>query len=268
MQESACQFFGYQLYATTMHRVERFVHNYSDYAVIPHAPWERRHAHSNTTACVEAHSPTPDLAELAQFTVLLRRSCTVVLLLLVRQPDEHYISFFRWTHRPERNETAASYAAKLLEWSPRDLQANILWQPHRALVATRRLRGDPFAELHPLLDCESVLTAAAAFHVLDLTRKGGDAFGRLRALTRLELPPFHDVPRPRYMRPTPPALSLASVWADTGVNYSRRVHRHAPCDWRLYSLSLREPVEGPQQESERATSRAGSDEGARVRHTW
>ena len=103
MQASACQFFGYQLYATTMHRIERFVHNRSHYATIPHAPWEHRHPHSNTTACVEAHSPTPDLAELMQFAALLRQSCTVVLLLLVRQPDEHFISFFRWTHRCVRS---------------------------------------------------------------------------------------------------------------------------------------------------------------------
>ena len=103
MQASACQFFGYQLYATTMHRIERFVHNRSHYATIPHAPWEHRHPHSNVTACVEAHSPTPDLAELMQFAALLRQSCTVVLLLLVRQPDEHFISFFRWTHRCVRS---------------------------------------------------------------------------------------------------------------------------------------------------------------------
>ena len=277
-QASACQFFGYQLYATTMNRIERFVHNFSHYKTIPHAPWEHRNPHSNTTACVEAHSPTPDLGELMQFAALLRRSCTVVPLLLVRRPDEHFISFFRWTHRPERNETAASYAAKLLEWSPRDLQTNILWQPHRALVATRRLRGNPFSDLHPQLDCERVMADASAFHVLDLTRKGPDAFGatmrRLRSLTRLELPPFHDVPRPRYMRPSPPALSLASILQDTGVNYTRRVWRHAPCDWRLYDLSLREPTEAPPEEGMREAPGGGgggrprSDEDVRVRLTW
>lgn len=189
-------------------------------------------------------------------------------------------------HRPVRNETAASYAAKLLDWSPRDLQANVLWQPHRALVATRRLHGNPFGELKPQLDCDRVLSDAAAFHVLDLTRRGADAFGgtmrRLRSLTSLALPPFHDVPRPRYMRPTPPSLSLRSVWDDTGVNYTRRVRRLAPCDWRLHELSLREPVEAPAESvapeaAPGARSRTAcaawpcgsqSDEDVTVRHTW
>ena len=31
-QHSRCQYFGYQLYGTTMYRIERFVHNYTHYS--------------------------------------------------------------------------------------------------------------------------------------------------------------------------------------------------------------------------------------------
>ena len=40
-QASQCQFFGYQLYWTTIFRIERFLHNLSDYKRIPHARWGR-----------------------------------------------------------------------------------------------------------------------------------------------------------------------------------------------------------------------------------
>ena len=56
-QASQCQFFGYQLYWTTIFRIERFLHNLSDYKRIPHARWESSHAHSETTACIEVRPP-------------------------------------------------------------------------------------------------------------------------------------------------------------------------------------------------------------------
>ena len=56
-QASQCQFFGYQLYWTTIFRIERFLHNLSDYKRIPHARWESSHAHSETMACIEVRAP-------------------------------------------------------------------------------------------------------------------------------------------------------------------------------------------------------------------
>lgn len=57
LQASHCQFFGYQLYWTTIFRIERFLHNLSDYKRIPHARWESSHAHSETIACIEVRAP-------------------------------------------------------------------------------------------------------------------------------------------------------------------------------------------------------------------
>ena len=80
------------MYWSTIARLSSFVHNYSHYASNPVAPEEaRRLGASRHAACVEAHSPTPDLAELLEITALMRRSARVVLLLLVRRPDERYI---------------------------------------------------------------------------------------------------------------------------------------------------------------------------------
>ena len=80
------------MYPSTIARLSSFVHNYSHYASHPVAPEEaRRLGASRYAACVEAHSPTPDLAELLEITARMRRSARLVLLLLVRRPDEHYI---------------------------------------------------------------------------------------------------------------------------------------------------------------------------------
>ena len=46
-------------------------------------PEARRLGASRHAACVEAHSPTPDLHELLEIAALMRRSARVVLLLLV-----------------------------------------------------------------------------------------------------------------------------------------------------------------------------------------
>ena len=56
-QASQCQFFGYQLYWTTIFRIKRFLHNLSDYKRIPHARWESSHAHSETMACIVVRPP-------------------------------------------------------------------------------------------------------------------------------------------------------------------------------------------------------------------
>ena len=125
-KRSACQFFGYQMYSSTMHRIETFLNNYSHYVGRPRWRYETANTHSNVTACVEAHSPTPALEEFAPHVSVLQRSARVVLLMLVRRPDEHYISFFRWTHQPSRNDTRETYSAKLLLWRPRDLQTYML----------------------------------------------------------------------------------------------------------------------------------------------
>ena len=68
----------------TLARLSYFVHNYSHYASQPHPREEaRRLGASQHAACVEAHSPTPDLHELLEIAALMRRSARVVLLLLV-----------------------------------------------------------------------------------------------------------------------------------------------------------------------------------------
>ena len=64
---------------------------------------------------------------------------------------------------------------------------------------------------------------------------------RLRHLTGLELPPFRQVPPPKYGQPKPPQLSVRGLHEEHGVNYTRRVHTLAPCDWRLYKLAARKP---------------------------
>jgi hypothetical protein len=77
------------------------VHNYSHYASHPH-PYEeiRRLGASRHAACVEAHSPTPDLHEVLEIAALMRRSARVALLLLVptstvplSNPDPSLISY-------------------------------------------------------------------------------------------------------------------------------------------------------------------------------
>ena len=108
-----------------------------------------------------------------------------MLLMLVRRPDEHYISFFRWTRRPSRNDTRETYSAKLLLWTPQDLQTYMLWNLHhskRASMAGRAWVGDPFASLADPLRCGPIIALAAGFHVFDLT---ADFDGTLRSIRDL-----------------------------------------------------------------------------------
>ena len=63
------------------------------------------------------------------------------LFAIRHRPDDHYTSFFRWTHQPAANDTRRSYGARLLAWAPRDLQSNILAHTHHAIIASRRQSG-------------------------------------------------------------------------------------------------------------------------------
>ena len=73
---------------------------------------------------------------------------------------------------------------------------------------------------------------------------------RMRLLTGLQLPPFRNVPPPKYTRPMsgggmgpmPPPLSVRGLHDAHRVNYTRLVRALAPCDWRLYKLAEREPL--------------------------
>ena len=147
-----------------------------------------------------------------------------------------FLTFFRWSVRPKSNDTMLSYGARLLAWQPSDLQSTTLRHSHSAVLAQRGHAGDAFAS-QPALACNEVLHAAATFHVIDLTGSFDPAMARLRHLTGLELPPFRQVPPPKYGQPKPPQLSVRGLHDAHGVNYTRRVRALAPCDWRLYKLA-------------------------------
>ena len=241
-KRSACQFFGYQMYSSTMHRIETFLNNYSHYVGRPRWRYETANTHSNVTACVEAHSPTPALEEFAPLVSVLQRSARVVLLMLVRRPDEHYISFFRWTHQPSRNDTRETYSAKLLLWRPRDLQTYMLWNLHhskRASMAGRAWVGDPFASLAEPLRCGPIIALAAGFHVFDLAADFDGTLRSIRDLTGLQLPPHRNTPSMLYGWPPAPPITLPLIQEAHGVNFTHRVRQLAPCDWQLYALSRR-----------------------------
>ena len=151
--------------------------------------------------------------------------------------------FPRWSVRPQSNETARSYGARLLAWRPSDLQSTILRHSHSAVLAQRQRTGDAFAA-EPALWCHEVLRAAAtfhlvrvrvpnpnpnpnqvlraaaAFHLVDLTGSFDSAMARMRQLTGLELPPFRKVPPPKYDRPLPPPLSVRGLHDAHRVNLS------------------------------------------------
>ena len=151
--------------------------------------------------------------------------------------------------RPKSNDTALSYGARLLAWQPSDLQSNILRHSHSAGIARRQRTGDAFAA-EPALACNEVLRAATTFHLVDLTGSFEPAMARMRLLTGLQLPPFRNVPPPKYTRPMsgggmgpmPPPLSVRGLHDAHRVNYTRLVRALAPCDWRLYKLAEREPL--------------------------
>ena len=95
----------------------------------------------------------------------------------------------------------------------------------------------PDADASPTTGAETLRNASAFDAVLDLTGDSAVSMRVLRGLTGLELPPFHDVPSPKYIHPRPPKLSVAQLQRDFGVNYTARVEKIAPCDWQLHGLA-------------------------------
>ena len=147
---SSCQYFGFDFQIGTRSRLERFATNWSLYEATPKPPNEEHNSRSRSVACIEAHSPAPDFSAFVALAAEARLWATpsprVLLMITVRRPDAHYLSFFRWSHRPqmvnERNETSLSYSARFLRWAPPNLQSNILRHSSRAHAAHNWCCGD------------------------------------------------------------------------------------------------------------------------------
>ena len=270
---SHCQYFGYDFHAGTRHRLTLFMTSHAAYRASPRPPNEVVNNNSRAIACVEAHSPAPDLAEMLRFGTelsLLSRA-RVVLALVARQPDQHYPSFFRWSHAPaSRSETTQAYSARFRRWAEGvpDLQSNILAHSHRSVLAarwccrvgTRRGQssslsecchgGDapiasvPSFEMSPSF-CAKVISTAAQFDVLvpmeSLSRVG---LALLRRATGLELPNkrasrsptwytrwFKQLGANRTWAPQPPPRVAVSNWTSPSRDL-------APCDWRLHAMAV------------------------------
>ena len=78
--------------------------------------------------------------------------CAVTILVRLRRPDAHYLSFFRWAAAGSRKflglarglNTSETTSDMFLRWMPRNLQSHILYHEHAqtlAQVGGRREEG-------------------------------------------------------------------------------------------------------------------------------
>ena len=251
---SHCQFFGYDFTDSTRKRLQQFAQDQTAYSQLAKKPaTEVVNNRSTSVACVEAHIPAPRAPAFVALGAEARQwGPRVLLLLLVRRPTAHYVSYFRWSHAPlARNETSLAYSNRLLRWAPPNLQTNILSTAYRGQVATRWCCGEsssiccggeasripatpPTFEAGGGAFCDGVLSAAEAFDLL-LTTESMSSVGLslLRRVTGLELPMRRISVWPRYSGGglTPPRLSFDHA------NLTARLLEVAPCDWRLYALA-------------------------------
>ena len=251
---SHCQYFGYDFAAPTRTRLLIFLNNFSVYRDLQQKPPnEAFNNHSSSVACAEAHNPAPDAADLVTFRAQYRlaRVTRVVLVLMVRRPDDHYRSFFRWSHAPlSVNETSPSFSSRLLRWAPPNLQANIFKHPYRATIAARWCCGQPVhsccsgssghAKMPPTFEtgdqfCAEVLSTARAFDaVLPTESISTHGMPVLRQLTGLELPTRHVRVEPGHRS----SYTVPPIVFQPDVNLTRMTQEElAQCDWKLHELA-------------------------------
>lgn len=253
---SHCQYFGYDFARNTRQRLRLFITNFSSYKELqPKPPNEAFNNHSSTVACVEAHSPAPDAAQIVSFGADSFLATRILLVLVVRRPQEQYQSFFRWSHKPlSANETSQSFSSRFLRWAPPNLQANIFRHSYRATIAKAWCCGQPSSmccsensrasRIPPTFEtngtfCTDVLSAARTFDVV-LPTESLSSVGLevLRHLTGLELPTRHVKVPPAYQGREHTVVLPPPVDEDSDVNFIRLTQEErAPCDWQLHELA-------------------------------
>lgn len=129
-----CLYWGYMLRSATWHTFIGALRNLSSGSRLPHV-------------CIEAHTGieerTPWLERLRQIEQLRaiwrERSLPirVVLLLRLREPLDHYISFFLWAMAERQDKDPAKYGSRFEEWVRRvpNLQSELILSSRAAGTA-------------------------------------------------------------------------------------------------------------------------------------
>jgi len=217
MLSSSCQYYGYGFYPLTAARIARDIN-----------------ASGVEAVCVEAHSPCSD----EWYAMARMLPCALTILVRIRRPDAHYLSFFRWAAaghtstllRLERGLNSTSQM--FLRWMPRNLQSHILYHEHAQTLAQTTM-GAFTADKRPAYRedegfCTRTMRALRACDVVcpleDFFTPGG-CVEHLRARLGLELPTEHEIPKTR---------------ADLQVHLDvvALTHERAPCDWHAYRYAL------------------------------
>lgn len=208
LQNSDCVYYGYGIWPATLNRLRRMLLS-----------------NKSTKACVEAHSPVPDgwLTLMRQLPVQ-----KALILLRIRRPPQHYVSFYRWGVRPNVNFT---------DWFPGDLQSNILLHAHLGHVSAHH--SQPWARGVKTLSasaCERAWSVARSVDILMTTESLDSGWEELRRQTGLALPARRISQLPRFGRGEH-MLPLASV-------VQQMSEELAPCDWIMYAMALQRTFTG------------------------
>ena len=209
MTQSGCPPVGIGLYVHNLVRINYLLRN------------------NSRVVCVDAHAPVPDEWLTIARNLPARR---VVIMLRVRRPPEHYVSFYQWGV-PRRYAFAT--------WFPGDLQSHILLHSHAGARAHLGDHGLP-----PLgeTSCRArALPLARAVDVLSTTEGMNASWRALRALTGLALPALHVGHPERFS--SGQARATAVNGSSSGVPPWPMVEQlsweRARCDWALYEEAQR-----------------------------
>ena len=195
MQQSNCTFVGYSIYKSTWKRIKTYIDE-------------------NKNVCVDGHSPVDD-----KWLSLVRKiDNKSVITLRVRNPIDHYKSFYRW---------GVNRKIDFHNWFPKNLQTNILLHSHRAVLASRNL-SLPIISKN---ECDRIIKYVSRNVDFFYTTNDIDCMWKiLRNSTRLSLPRFHISEPMRYNKK--PSFPNDMV-------IEEMTHRFAWCDWKLYNAALK-----------------------------